>query len=325
MALASLPKIKGNFKGKDILSLDQFDIASLQKLFKLTKQMAEIAKKSKPSKLLAGNIVTLLFYEPSSRTFGSFAAAIKQLGGQTVEILDPQHFSSVYKGETFEDTIRVFEAYCDAIVIRHPQVGSAQAAADIASFAPIINAGDGPHEHPTQALLDLYTIYERFKKLDHLIGVVAGDMLYGRTVKSLIRGLALYKANTVYLLSPDKLRLSKEDFANFQKRHIKLIQIESEQDIPKNAHFWYWTRVQKERFTNLKDYEKVKNKFVLTPKLIKERAGAQTIFMHPLPRVGEISPKVDSNPRAVYLRSQIRNGMYIRMALLALILGKIRQ
>lgn len=324
MVLPSPQKINGNFKGKDILSLDQFDTASLQKLFKLTKQMAVIAKNARASKLLSGKIVTLLFYEPSSRTFGSFTAAVKQLGGQTVEILDPQHFSSVSKGETFGDTIRVFEAYCDLIVIRHPEVGSANQAAEAASFVPIINAGDGPGEHPTQALLDLYTIYEKFQKLDNLTGVLAGDMFNGRTVKSLIRGLALYPENTLYLLSPKELRLSRENFADFQKRGIKLIEIDNEKDIPKNAHFWYWTRVQKERFKSLKDYEKVKNRFVLTAKLVRERAGKHTIFMHPLPRVGEILTEVDSDSRAVYLRSQIRNGMYIRMALLALILGKTR-
>lgn len=325
MALQSPQKIKGNFKGKDILSLDQFDIPSLQKLFKLTKQMAIIAKNAQPSKLLSGNIVTLLFYEPSSRTFGSFAGAIKQLGGQTVEIIDPTHFSSVSKGETFDDTIRVFEAYCDIIVIRHPELGSASQAAEAAKFVPIINAGDGIGEHPTQALLDLATINDKFQRLNRLIGVAAGDILYGRTVKSLIRGLALYPRNTLYLLSPKELRLSRENFADFQKRGIKLIEIGSEKDIPQNAHFWYWTRVQKERFKNLKDYEKVKNRFVVTTKLLKERGNKDLIVMHPLPRVGEILPEVDSDPRAVYLRSQIRNGMYIRMALLALILGKIRQ
>ncbi len=325
MVLQSEPKIKANFKGKDILSLDQFDIPSLQKLFQLTKQMAEIAKKAQPSKLLAGNIVTLLFYEPSSRTFGSFAAAIKRLGGQTVEIIDPTHFSSVSKGETFEDTIRVFEAYCNVIVLRHPQTGSAKIAAGAATHVPIINAGDGTGEHPTQALLDLYTIYEKFGRLDNLIGVLAGDMLNGRTVKSLIRGLALYPKNTIYLLSPKELALSKEDSTNFQNRGIKLVEIESEKDIPKNAHFWYWTRVQKERFKNIKDYEKVKNRFVVTIKLLHERGNKNLILMHPLPRVGEILTEVDSDPRAAYLRSQIRNGMYIRMALLALILGKTRQ
>lgn len=155
----SITKIDGHFKGVDILSLDQFDPQTIKKLFTETRKMAVIAKKAKASNILAGKIVSLLFYEPSSRTFGSFSAAVKQLGGQTVEILDPQHFSSVSKGETFEDTIRVFEGYSDLIVLRHPEIGAAENAAEIARFVPVINGGDGIGEHPTQALYDLYTIF----------------------------------------------------------------------------------------------------------------------------------------------------------------------
>lgn len=324
MAISStLEKINSDFKDKDIVSLRQFDQASLKKLFIETSKMAKIAKASMHSEILSGTIATLLFYEPSSRTFGSFAAAAKQLGGQTIDIIDPKHFSSVSKGETFEDTIRVFEAYSDVIVLRHPEKGAAENAAETAKFVPVINAGDGIGEHPTQALLDMYTIYEKFGKLGNLTAVFAGDMLNGRTVKSLLRGLSLYQNNTAYILSPSALKLSKEDFNDFQKSGVKLIEIEKEEDIPKDAHFWYWTRVQKERFGSLEDYEKVKNKFILSKKLVKERAGSDTLLMHPLPRVGEIETEVDEDKRAVYLKSQIRNGMYVRMALLALVLGKI--
>lgn len=317
----SLTKIDGKFKGKDIISLDQFTPLDLKILFFQTSKMKKIAYNAKPSKILNGNIVTLLFYEPSSRTFGSFSASVKQLGGQTVEIINPQQFSSVSKGETFEDTIRVFEAYCDAIILRHPQEGTAKKAAEAAFFVPIISAGDGIGEHPTQALLDLYTIYEKFKRLDNLTVLFAGDILYGRTVHSLLRGLSLFKGNTVYLLSPRQLRLTEEDRKRFSKK-LKVIEIENESQIPK-ADVWYWTRVQKERFSNMSSYERVKNKFVLTPELIKKYAGKNTIFMHPLPRVGEIDPKVDKDPRAIYLKSQTRNGMYVRMALLGLVLGKL--
>ena len=324
MQINSVQSINGIFKGKDIISLDQFTPSDIKILFSLVPTMRTIALKAKPSKIIAGKIVVLLFYEPSSRTFGSFSTAVKQLGGQTVEILNPQQFSSVAKGETFEDTIRVFEAYSDAIVIRHPIVGSAKASADIAKFVPIINSGDGTGEHPTQALLDMYTLFEKFKRLDNLVGVAAGDILNGRTVKSLIKGLSLYKKTALYLLSPRQLKLSKKDFDNFTKRGIKLIEIENEKNIPKNANFWYWTRTQKERFDNLKDYEKVNNHFILNKELIKKYAGKNTIFMHPLPRVGEILPEVDEDPRAVYLTTQIRNGTYVRMALIALVLGGIK-
>jgi len=317
-------KINGKFKGKDILSLDQFDIPSIKKIFTITKRMAKIAQNAKPSSLLRGNIVTLLFYEPSSRTFGSFGAATKQLGGQTIDIIDPKSFSSVSKGETLEDTIQVFESYSDAIVIRHPEQGAAIKAAEAAKFVPILNAGDGPGEHPTQTLLDLYTIYEKFGKLNNLTGVVAGDILYGRTVKSLIRGLSLYEGNTLYLLSPEELKLTREEFKDLGSRGVKLIEITNIKDMPKNADFWYWTRTQKERFKTPESYEKVKNKFIVTKQLMKDFAGKNTIVMHPLPRVGEILTEVDDDPRCIFLRSQVRNGMYIRMALLALILGKIK-
>lgn len=323
MTTTSVKKINGNFKNKDIISLDQFTPKDLAILFKHTKKMKVIGEKGKKSDLLAGKIVTLLFYEPSSRTFGSFGAAVKQLGGQTIEIVNPQQFSSVSKGETFEDTIRTFEAYCDAIVLRDKIAGQAQKAADAAFFVPIINAGDGIGEHPTQALLDLFTIYESKGKLDNLTGVLAGDLLNGRTVHSLIRGLSLYKGNTLYLLSPKELRLSRSDYKKFSESGIKLIEIFDDKDMPKNADFWYWTRVQKERFPSEAAYEKVKNKFVVTEKLVKEMAGKKTIIMHPLPRVGEIETAVDADPRAVYLRSEVRNGMYIRMALIALLLGKL--
>ncbi len=313
-------KINGKFKGKDIISLDQFSPKDISILFKLTKKMKAIGYNAKPSSVLAGKIVTLLFYEPSSRTFGSFGASVKQLGGQTIEIQDPQHFSSVSKGETLEDTIRVFEAYCDAIVIRHPVAGTAKIAAATAKYVPIINAGDGIGEHPTQTLLDLCTIQEKEGKLDNLTGVMAGDLLNGRTVHSLLRGLSLYRKNTVYLLSPQELKLSKEDYQKFSSLGVKLIEIESDKDIPKNADFWYWTRVQKERFKSLAEYERLKTRFVVTKDLVGKKTGKNTIIMHPLPRVGEIDPAIDDDPRAVYLSSQIRNGMYVRMALLSLVL-----
>lgn len=238
--------------------------------------------------------------------------------------MDPKHFSSVAKGETLEDTIRVFEAYSDCIVLRHPVAGTALQAANAAKLVPIINAGDGIGEHPTQALLDMYTIYEKFGRLDHLTGVMTGDLLNGRTVHSLLLALSLYKDNTVYLLSPTQLRLKIEDLKLFSERGIRLIEIESEKDLPKDAHFWYWTRVQKERFDNSDAYEAVKNRYIITPKLVKMYGNKNLIIMHPLPRVEEIVPEIDEDPRAVYLTSEIRNGMYVRMALLALILGKIK-
>ncbi len=319
-----LEYIHGLFKGKNIVSLDQFSQEDLYKLFIVTREMKRIAVNNEPSTLLAGTITSLLFYEPSSRTFSSFAAAIKRLGGQTLDIQNPEAVTSVYKGESFEDTIRVFEAYSDAIVLRHRIAGAAKQAAEAAEFVPIINAGDGNNEHPTQTLLDLYTLYDTFGRLDNLTGLLVGDLLNSRTIHSLIRGLSLFKNNTVYLLSPKKLRLAREDFQQLATRGLNIIEITSQQEIPYNCNFWYWTRVQKERFASVEEYKDVAQEtFAVTLHLMSQYASRDMILMDPLPRVGTIDPSVDRDPRAVYLRSQIRNGLYTRMALLALVLGRV--
>lgn len=311
--------IKGNFKGKDIISLDQFDQKSILALFK---EAAKI-KKTGPKKLLSilkSKIAGLVFFEPSTRTFSSNTAAFKRLGGQTVEHQNPTTTSSAVKGETVEDMAKMLEAYCDIIVMRHPVKGTLKSVADTVGI-PVVNAGDGIGEHPTQALLDMFTIWEKFGKVSNLIGLMAGDMLNGRTVHSLIRGLSIFPGNKIYLLSPNQLKLSREEYSLYSKRGIKLVEISKTTEIPPNCNFWYWTRVQKERFDDKKVYEKLKLSFILTKKLVSEKAGKNTILMHPLPRVGEIEMEVDSDKRAVYLTTEARNGMYVRMALFKLILG----
>jgi aspartate carbamoyltransferase catalytic subunit len=313
--------INGNFKGKDIISFDQFSPDDLHILFALTDKMKQIALNHEPSYLLAGHIVALLFFEPSSRTFSSFAAAVKRLGGQTIEVQNPETVSSVSKGETFEDTIRTFEAYSSAIVLRHPLTGSARRAAEVADCVPVINAGDGNNEHPTQTLLDLYTLYEKFGRLSNLTCLLAGDPLNSRTIHSLLGGLAMFENNTVYLLSPRQLRLKRADFLYWTERGLRIIEITSEKDMPADCDFWYWTRIQRERFASLEEYQDVvRDKFVVTPQLLRDYARKDMILMDPLPRVGTIDPAVDRDERAVYLRSQVRNGLYTRMALLALLL-----
>lgn len=315
--------ISGDFQGKDIVSLDQFAVEDLYMIFRLALNMKQLVLHSEPSQILAGKIISLLFFEPSSRTFGSFASAVKRLGGQTLDIQNPETVTSVQKGETFEDTIRVFESYSDAIVLRHPRSGAARAAAEAAKFVPVINAGDGTNEHPTQTLLDLCTLYEHFGRLDHLTGLLVGDALNSRTMHSLMRGLSLFGNNRLYILAPEKLRLTRDDFVAFSSRGVELVEIASEREIPRDCHFWYWTRLQKERFASLEEYQELAaGKFVATPELLDRYAGKHTILMDPLPRVGTIDPEVDRDERAVYLRSQIRNGLYTRMALLALVMGK---
>ncbi len=317
--------IAGQFRGKDIVSFDQFSADDLHMLFALTQRMKHIAVTNEPSRLLEGLLVALLFFEPSSRTFASFAAAVKRLGGQTIEFQNPETASSVNKGESFTDTIRVLEAYTNAIVLRHRFAGAARQAADAAEFVPIINAGDGNNEHPTQTLLDLYTIYEHFGRLDHLTGLLAGDCLNSRTIHSLLRGLSLFPNNTVYLLSPRRLRLTRDDVVALGARGhgLKIVEIHDAHDIPTDCDFWYWTRVQKERFASESDYQDALHATVMvTPELLDRYARKDTILMDPLPRVESVDPEVDSDERAVYLRSQIRNGLYTRMALLALVLGR---
>lgn len=315
--------IHGDFYGKDIVSLDQFGAKDLYTIFERAMEMKQLVLRSEPSQILAGKIVSLLFFEPSSRTFGSFASAIKRLGGQTLDIQNPETVTSVNKGETFEDTIRVFEAYSDAIVLRHPRSGAASLAAEAARLIPVVNAGDGTNEHPTQTLLDLCTLYERFGRLDHLTGLLVGDALHSRTMHSLMRGLSLFPHNRLFVLAPEKLRLTRDDFVSATSRGLEVIELSNENEIPPECHFWYWTRIQKERFASLDEYTKLAaGKFVVTPELLTRRASRDMILMDPLPRVGTIDPSVDQDERAVYLRSQIRNGLYTRMALLALVLSQ---
>ncbi|GAC1566601.1 MAG: aspartate carbamoyltransferase [Ktedonobacteraceae bacterium] len=314
--------IHGNFAYKDIISLDQFTVHDLHTLFKLADEMKRLVLDHEPSSLLTGYVISLLFFEPSSRTFASFASAVKRLGGQTIEIQNPETVSSVKKGESFEDTIRTFEAYSDAVVLRHYRTGSAQVAADAADV-PLVNAGDGNNEHPTQTLLDLYTIYNHFGRLDNLTCLLAGDPLNSRVIHSMMRGLSLFENNRVYLLSPEQLRLKRTDVFYWGERGIDIVEIDNERDIPAQCDLWYWTRIQKERFASPQEYESVMRQgFIVTPELLRARANRNTVVMDPLPRVSTIDPAVDTDERALYFRSQIRNGLYIRMALLALILGR---
>lgn len=303
----------------NVLSLTQFDKKSLEKIFNAASDFKPIQDKKDLGDVLKGKIIALLFFEPSTRTRGSFETAIKYLGGQTILVENPQN-TSVAKGETLEDTGRVFSFLCDAIVMRHPQEGSVKRVADVVDI-PVINAGDGTFEHPTQALLDLFTIKEKTGKLEGLKGLIAGDLKNGRTVHSLLQGLSLYKNNKVYLLSTPSLKLNPELKHEIENKGVTLNEIEKVTDIPKDCDFWYWTRVQKERFANEEDYRAVKNNFILNKDLLNKYAGEKTILMHPLPRVGEIAEEVDSDLRALYFREQIPNGLYVRMALLTLILN----
>lgn len=307
-----------DISGKDILSLTQFNKSSIQIILKRTDQILQLMKKNKCSDVLKGSVVALLFFEPSTRTFNSFSSAAQRLGAGIISLRD-RSISSMVKGETLEDTTRIYSGYADAIIVRGPEKGTAQRVADAADI-PVINAGDGIGEHPTQTFLDLYTIQKKFRTLSGLRIAMVGDLKNGRTIHSLLRGLAYFPNNTVYLLAPKQLRLGRELVDELAKK-ITIVEIQNVRDLPNDMHVWYWTRIQKERFKTQKEYLKLKNSFILTPKLLHERAMKHTIIMHPLPRVNEIDPQVDKDPRAYYFQ-QARNGLFVRMALLSLVLGK---
>ena len=304
--------------GRDILSVDQFDPASLDYVFARSREMRAMARQVGGVDLLKGYVLTCLFYEPSTRTSSSFIAAMERLGGSVIPITQGVQYSSVSKGETLADTVRTLEQYSDAIVLRHPEIGSAKLAAEYATV-PILNAGDGAGEHPTQALLDLFTIREELGTLDGLKVAMIGDLRFGRTVHSLTKLLLHYDVSLRFV-SPEILRLPLKLMNQVIDAGIDARETHDVADVIENADVLYVTRIQKERFGDLAQYEQVKDAHEITPQVM-EKAKEKMIVMHPLPRVGEIHYAVDKDPRAAYFR-QVQNGMYVRMALLAAVLGK---
>ncbi|MGQ9517547.1 MAG: aspartate carbamoyltransferase [Anaerolineae bacterium] len=303
--------------GQDILSVKQFNRELLTYIMGVADEMRALVRRFGKANLLDGKILANLFYEPSTRTSSSFQAAMLRLGGRVIAINEVR-YSSVTKGESLPDTVRTLESYCDVIVIRHPEVGSAAIAAK-AARKPVINAGDGPGEHPTQALLDLYTIADELKRLDGLKVAMLGDLKYGRTVHSLTRLLSLYDTE-FYLVSPEILRMPEEILEELRQSGHTYHEFEDVHEVIRDVDVLYVTRVQRERFDDPDEYERVKDYYVIDPDVMS-KAKKDMILMHPLPRVYEIDMRVDDDPRAAYFR-QMENGMYIRMALLAAVLGK---
>jgi aspartate carbamoyltransferase len=307
----------GRFYGKHILSVSQFARVDLEYIFTVAEEMRTMVERVGTFDLLKGKVLANLFYEPSTRTSSSFIAAIERLGGSAIPINEVR-YSSVSKGESLPDTVRTLECYADVIVLRHPDTGSAATAARYCR-KPIINAGDGIGEHPTQALLDLFTIREELGRIDGLTVTMLGDLKYGRTVHSLARLLALYDVNINYV-SPAILRMPSELLDELNRRGVRQAEPDDWESTLAETDVLYVTRVQKERFTNPDEYEEVKGSYVITTETMK-KAKQRMILMHPLPRVGEIAMEVDDDPRAAYFR-QMEYGLYIRMALLAMVLGK---
>jgi len=315
--------MSNKFSGKDFVTIDQIKSKDdIDLIFERADVMKSVVEGHKVHETLKGKAVAVLFYQPSTRTFTSFVAAARRLGAYVIDIHGMTTYSSVTKGETLEDTIQSIHQTtgADAIVLRHPDNTSSQVASAVVPI-PLLNAGSGKLEHPTQAVLDLYTIYQNMGKVDGLHVAMVGDLLYGRTVKSLAKMLAVSgKKNKITLIAPDELRMPKELIKELKGK----VEIEETSDLSaslKGVDVLYMTRVQKEWFEHsgkLDEYERLKDKFILT-RHMADQMPKNSIIMHPLPRVGEIMHEVDADPRAKYFE-QMRSGLYTRMALLDLIL-----
>jgi aspartate carbamoyltransferase catalytic subunit len=302
-----------NFKGRDIVSIRDFTRGEVDYILSAADLAEPLARKG--SDLLRNKIMAVIFFEPSTRTRLSFESAMYRLGGNVIGFAEPK-VSSVEKGENLADTIRVVENYADIIVIRHPLEGAARLAAEFSSV-PVINAGSGAEEHPTQALLDLYTIKRELGTIDNLNIALVGDLRYGRTVHSLASALSLYNVK-LFLVSPELLRMRKE-FLDEVRERIYVEERESLTEIISSLDVIYMTRIQKERFADPAEYEKVRGSYRLSSSDL-EAAKKNAIIMHPLPRVDEIAFDVDLMPQSKYFR-QVWYGLITRMGLLGLVMG----
>ena len=301
------------FKGRDIISIKDFNRKEIDYILKTAEAIEPLAKSG--SDMLHGKMLATLFFEPSTRTRLSFEAAMHKLGGSAIGFAEPE-IASVTKGENLADTIRVVENYADIIALRHPLEGAARLAAEFAQI-PIINAGSGAEEHPTQALLDLYTILKEKNQIDRLNIALIGDLRYGRTVHSLAYALSLYDVK-LHLISPELLRMRREVLDTIKKK-IEVAERTGMEEVLPEIDVLYMTRIQKERFADMAEYAKVKGAYKIDCDVL-ENVKKDMVIMHPLPRVDEIADEVDATPHARYFQ-QVWNGIVVRMALLALILG----
>ena len=304
-----------SFKGRDIISMQDFDRSELEFILERATEMQPLVEKG--SDMLRGRILATLFFEPSTRTRLSFEAAMLRLGGGVIGFAEPK-VSSVAKGETLSDTVKVVENYADVLVIRHPDEDAARIAAEAASV-PVMNAGSGSWEHPTQALLDLHTIRAAKGSIDGLTIALVGDLLYGRTVHSLMYALSNYDVK-LYLVSPEQLRMRKDVLKGVGGK-VDYVETDDLKSILPELDILYATRVQKERFSDPADYERVKDSYKIDKSFLRSATNS-LVVMHPLPRVTEIAADVDDTEHAWYFR-QVRHGIYVRMALLALVLGAL--
>jgi aspartate carbamoyltransferase catalytic subunit len=304
------------FYNRDIVSIKDFTKQDLEFIFSTTDKINDL-KPNEKSELGKGRTLGYIFYEPSTRTRMSFEAAMASLGGSSIGIFDPKS-SSIEKGENLADTIRTMDLYSDVIVLRHPLDGSSRFAAEL-SKNPIINAGSGSEEHPTQAMLDLYTINKEKKKIDGLTISIIGDLKYGRTVYSLLYGLANYKVD-VHLVSPPTLSIRKESIYDIENKLNIYEHSQLDDDLLSKLDVVYVTRIQRERFPDLQEYEKVKGTYTINSETLA-KSKSDVSIMHPMPRMEEISQSIDNTNNAIYFK-QAAYGKELRAALLTLILNE---
>ncbi len=302
---------------KDVLRADQFSKEEVELIMQTAKHFEQGLSAGKELDIMKGNVLATLFFEPSTRTRLSFETAMLRLGGKVISVAEPKS-SSAAKGESLHDTIKTVEGYADIIVLRHPQIGAAEEAAR-ATERPVINAGDGAGQHPTQSLLDLYTIKEEKGNAEGLTVALVGDLKNGRTVHSLVDLLSLYNVK-FYFVAPKALRMPEEIVAKIKGKGITVTETESLEEALAISDVLYMTRIQRERFEDPQEYERLKGAYILTRALVNKAKKGITI-MHPLPRVNEIATDVDNYEGAAYFR-QAANGVPVRMALLALVVGK---
>ncbi|RKW34980.1 MAG: aspartate carbamoyltransferase [Leptotrichia sp.] len=302
---------------KDIISMNDMAKEEIMEILRLAKKIENTPEEEK-LKILSGKIVSTLFFEPSTRTKMSFESAAYRLGANVLQ-LPPAEYSSLKKGESFLDTIKMVESYSDVIVVRHPFDGAARLAS-VTSIKPVINAGDGSNQHPSQTLLDLYTILEEKGTLENLSIAFVGDLKYGRTVHSLMRALTHFNP-TVYFVAPQILQMPDYLLENLRKNNIKYEILSDFRDCLDKIDVFYMTRIQKERFLDVDEYEKLKGVYIINKKNIIGKCKEDMIILHPLPRVDEISTDLDSTKHALYFK-QAKNGIPIRQAMMLKVLEK---
>lgn len=301
-------------KNKSLISITDYNKEDYIKLLDLANEF----ENDNHTDVLKNKVIGTLFYEPSTRTRLSFETAVNRLKGRIVGFTDSSS-SSVTKGETLNDTVRVVSNYCDLIVIRHPLEGSARYASEV-SHVPVVNAGDGANQHPTQTLLDLYSIRKTQGSLDNITIFMVGDLKYGRTVHSLMMAMSEFQT-TYHFISPDELKMPTEYKLFLKELGLVYYEHKDFTDIVSEADIIYMTRVQKERFSDPIEYEKTKNAYILKNEMIEKTKDNMRI-LHPLPRVNEIDIDVDANPKAYYFE-QALNGVYVRQAIISSILGVV--